>query len=200
MVKRVHQNPTMAKIGYARISTAEQTLDLQRDALTGAGCTEVIEDLGLSGARRDRPGLERALGLLAPDDVLVVWKLDRLGRSLPHLIEILDTVGKRGAGFQSLTEMIDTTTAGGRLIFHVMGALATFERDLIAERTKEGMSAARRRGRHVGRPRLLDPHQVETARHLIESGRETQAGAAAVLGVSVSTLRRALNATARRAA
>ena len=190
----------MARIGYARISTAEQTLDMQRDALRAAGCTEILEDLGISGSRRSRPGLDQVLGRLGQDDVLVVWKLDRLGRSLPHLIEILDLVGQRGAGFQSLTEMIDTTTPGGRLIFHVMGALATFERDLIAERTKEGMAAARRRGRHVGRPRLLDPHQIQTARHLIETGRETQAGAAAVLGVSVSTLRRALNATARRAA
>lgn len=180
------------KIGYARVSTDEQNLDLQLHALGAAGCERVFEDRGVSGAARTRPGLSEALGVLAPGDVLVVWKLDRLGRSLQHLIEVLDSIGRAGAEFQSLSEAIDTTTAGGRLVFHMLGSLAEFERALIAERTSEGMKAARRRGRHIGRPKKLTAHQIEHARALIESGQETRAGAAALLGVGVSTLRRAL--------
>lgn len=129
---------------------------------------------------------------LSPGDVLAVWRLDRLGRSLPHLIEVLDGIGKAGAEFQSLSEAIDTTTAGGRLVFHMMGSLAEFERALIGERTKAGMKAAKRRGLHVGRPRKLTDHQLTHARALIESGQETRKGAAALLGVDESTLRRAL--------
>ncbi len=124
--------------------------------------------------------------------MLAVWKLDRLGRSLGQLIVMIDGIGKAGAGFQSLSESIDTTTAGGRLIFHVMGALAEFERSLIGERTRAGMQAAKRRGKAVGRPRKLSPHQLARARALIEAGEETRAGVAELFGVDVATLRRAI--------
>ncbi|HMR34436.1 MAG TPA: recombinase family protein [Geminicoccus sp.] len=180
------------KIGYARVSTDEQNLDLQRHALEAAGCAVVYEDRGISGATADRPGLAAALARLEPGDVLVVWKLDRLGRSLFRLIEFLDGLGKAGAGFASLSEAIDTTTAGGRLVFHMLGALSEFERALIAERTKAGMAAAKRRGRHVGRPRKLSPQQLAQARVLLASATETRAGVARLLGVDEKTLRRAL--------
>ncbi len=183
--------PSM-KIGYARVSTDEQNLDLQRAALEAAGCERVFEDRGISGAESARPGLAAALGALGAGDVLAVWKLDRLGRSLGQLIVMIDGIGKAGAGFQSLSESIDTTTAGGRLIFHVMGALAEFERSLIGERTRAGMQAAKRRGKAVGRPRKLTGHQLARARALIETGEETRAGVAELFGVDVATLRRAM--------
>ncbi len=180
------------KIGYARVSTDEQNLDLQRAALEAAGCEKVFEDWGVSGADFARPGLAAALAALGPGDVLAVWKLDRLGRSLGQLITMIDRLGKSGAGFQSLSEAIDTTTAGGRLVFHVMGALAEFERSLIGERTKAGMHAAKRRGKAVGRPRKLTAHQLDHARGLLTAGKETRAGVAELFGVDVATLRRAL--------
>ena len=183
------------KIGYARVSTDEQNLDLQRTALEAAGCERVFEDRGISGVESTRPGLAAALAALDPGDVLAVWKLDRLGRSLGQLIVMIDGIGKAGAGFQSLSEAIDTTTAGGRLVFHVMGALAEFERSLIGERTKAGMQAAKRRGKAVGRPRKLSPHQLARARALIEAGEETRAGVAELFGVDVATLRRAIGKT-----
>ncbi|WP_135005846.1 recombinase family protein, partial [Pseudomonas savastanoi] len=127
----------MALIGYARISTAEQNTALQTDALNQAGCERVFEDV-VSGAKADRPGLVAALTYLRDGDVLAVWRLDRLGRSLPHLIETIGALEARGVGFRSLMENIDTTTSGGRLIFHVFGALGQFERDLIRDRTKAG--------------------------------------------------------------
>ena len=180
------------KIGYARVSTDEQNLDLQRAALEAAGCERVFEDQGISGAESARPGLAAALATLGAGDVLAVWKLDRLGRSLAQLIVMIDGIGQAGAGFQSLSESIDTTTAGGRLVFHVMGALAEFERSLIGERTRAGMQAAKRRGKAVGRPRKLSPHQLARARALIEAGEETRSGVAELFGVDVATLRRAL--------
>ena len=180
------------KIGYARVSTDEQSLDLQRDALTHAGCVDVFEDRGISGAAVNRAGLDAALARLGPDDVLTVWKLDRLGRSLPHLIETVRQVGERGAGFASLSEAIDTTTAGGKLVFHIMGALAEFERSLIVERVTAGIAAARKRGKHVGRPRKLSPEQIMHAREAIDSGLQTPAGMAALLRVDYSTLWRAM--------
>jgi DNA invertase Pin-like site-specific DNA recombinase len=143
------------KIGYARISTDEQTLSLQLDALQAADCENIFSDEGISGATRNRPGLSSALSAVNKGDILVVWKLDRLGRSLPHLLELITGLGEEGIGFQSLSEQIDTSSAGGRLVFHIMGALAEFERSLISERTKAGMKAARRRGIHVGRPQML---------------------------------------------
>jgi len=176
-------------IGYARVSTDDQTLDPQRDALRAAGCAPIFEDEGVSGGTRRRPGLDEALAKLAAGDVLVVWKLDRLGRSLGHLIETVADLGARGVGFRSLTEAIDTASAGGRLILHMMGALAEFERTLISERTRAGMQAARRRGRHIGRPPRLSVHQRLHARQLVETG-EPIDQVAGIFNVSLSTLRR----------
>jgi DNA invertase Pin-like site-specific DNA recombinase len=156
------------QIGYARISTEEQTLNLQLDALKAAGCDQVFTDR-VSGARAERPGLTTALGHLRDGDTLVVWRLDRLGRSLPHLIETVTGLADRGVSFKSLTESIDTTNTGGRLIFHIFGALAEFERDLIRERTRAGLTAARARGRTGGHPRvksLADPKQLALAKRL----------------------------------
>ena len=182
----------MALIGYARVSTEEQNLALQLDALREAGCETVFQDQGVRGSVIERDGLDRALARVAAGDALVVWKLDRLGRSLGFLIDLIDDLGKGGAGFKSLSDGIDTTTASGKLVFHIMGALAEFERSLISERTSAGMQAAKRRGRHVGRPPKLTPHKLDHARQLIAEGKETQAGAAALLGVGVATLRRRL--------
>ena len=179
------------KIGYARVSTDEQILDLQLDALKAAGCEVIHTDPGISGTAMARPGLAQALAAVGQGDVLVVWRLDRLGRSLAFLIELIDRLGQQGAGFQSLTEAIDTTHASGRLIFHMMGALAEFERALIAERTREGMKAAKRRGKHVGRPRALTAEQVAFARRMIAAGEETLSGMANILEVDRSTIRRA---------
>lgn len=178
-------------IGYARVSTDDQTPALQRDALRQAGATEVFEDKGLSGASRDRPGLRRALAALQPGDVLVVWRLDRLGRSLGDLIALIAGLKERGCGFKSLTESIDTNTAGGELVFHVFGAMAQFERALGIERTRAGLAAAKQRGAKLGRKPLLTSGQVEHARKLIENG-ETPPAVARSLGVSRATLWRAL--------
>lgn len=154
-------------IGYARVSTQDQTLDLQRDALTKAGCNRIFTD-SVSGAVSERPGLSEALQFARDGDILVVWKLDRLGRSLKHLIETVTALDERGVGFRSITESIDTTTPGGKLIFHVFGALAEFERDLIRERTRAGLAAARARGRRGGRPVKLDAGQQALVKKLYE--------------------------------
>ncbi|TVQ82240.1 MAG: recombinase family protein [Micavibrio sp.] len=180
------------KIGYARVSTEEQNLDLQHGALNAAGCEKLFEDHGISGSATERPGLAEALNTLSEGDTLIVWKLDRLGRSLSHLVGLLDDLGKRRIGFVSLTENIDTTTAGGRLVFHMMAALSEFERSLIVERTKAGMAAARRRGKTPGRPKKLTPERLEHARALLADGKHTKRAAAQLLGVNESTLRRAL--------
>lgn len=182
-------------IGYARVSTDDQNLDLQRTALTAAGCAHVFEDQ-ISDMALRRPGLDQALARLGAGDCLVVWRLDRLGRSLPHLIETIRLIGDRGAGFRSLTESIDTTTAGGRLYFHMMGALAEFERALIIERTRAGMKAAKARGVEVGRKRVLTPTQISHARQLVEQG-ESPSAVARSMKVGRSTLYRALNLSAR---
>ena len=179
-------------IGYARVSTDDQNLDLQRRALHAAGCAQIFEDQ-VSGAALARPGLSQAMKRAGAGDVLVVWKLDRLGRSLPHLIELLRELGSRGAGFRSLSENIDTTTAGGRLIFHMMGALAEFERSLIAERTRAGIGAAKARGVHVGRRKALTSAQIAHARILIEGG-ESPSVVARSMRVGRSTLYRHLTA------
>jgi DNA invertase Pin-like site-specific DNA recombinase len=152
-------------IGYARISTLDQTLALQQDALNAAGCEQLYTDTA-SGARTDRPGLAQALSHLRAGDTLVVWRLDRLGRSLAHLIETIKELEGRGVHFRSLQEQLDTGTSGGKLVFHVFGALAEFERDLIRERTHAGLAAARARGRVGGRPRKLTPKQVAQLRTL----------------------------------
>lgn len=159
----------MALVGYARVSTQDQDLALQRDALAGIGCAEMFEDC-VSGSQAERPGLAEAMRHLRRGDTFVVWKLDRLGRSLPHLIETVATLGKRGVGFRSLTEGIDTATSNGRLVFHLFGALAEFERDLIRERTAAGLAAAASRGRKGGRRPAVTPEKLARAETLMATG------------------------------
>lgn len=179
------------RIGYARVSTDGQSIDLQADALRRFGCQLIFSDEGQSGARRSRPGLESCLARLAVGDDLVVWKLDRLGRSLPHLIEVVSELDRRRIGLVSLSEAINTASPGGVLVFHIMAALAQFERALISERTKAGMLSARLRGRHVGRPRKLDDGTVAAAVSDIDKPGGI-ANAAQRLGVSRATVYRAL--------
>jgi DNA invertase Pin-like site-specific DNA recombinase len=189
-------------IGYARVSTQDQTLSLQQDALTEAGCERIFTDT-VSGARTDRPGLDEALEYVRSDDTLVVWKLDRLGRSLPHLIETITRLQERGVGFKSLTEQIDTTTSGGKLIFHVFAALAEFERDVIRERTQAGLAAARARGRRGGRPKaaaLSDARKVALAQRLYEDRDNSVDDICKTLRVSRATLYRYLAAGKRQQA
>jgi len=152
-------------IGYARVSTDDQNLDLQRDALNKAGCEQIFTDT-VSGTKARRPGLEDALSHLRAGDTLVVWRLDRLGRSLRHLIDTVTDLEVRGVGFKSLQESIDTTTSGGKLVFHIFGALAEFEREIIRERTQAGLQAARARGKLGGRPKALSEKQVQMLRNL----------------------------------
>jgi len=184
------------KIGYARVSTGEQNLCLQRDALEAAGCEIIYQDEGISGVTIERDGLTQTLGALGEGDVLVVWKLDRLGRSLGFLCELVEHLGKQGAGFQSLTDGIDTTTNSGKLVFHIMGALAEFERDLIRERTRAGMKAAKKRGKHMGRPRAMSPAQVQHMRELLAAGK-TQREVAELFGVSANTVGREVKRTGK---
>ena len=186
-------------IGYARVSTDDQNLDLQSRALVAAGCQHVFEDQGLSGVATARPGLRKALRALKPGDVLVVWRLDRLGRSLQHLISVVGKLQKRGIGFLSLQEQIDTTSAAGRFYLHMLAALAEFERELIRDRTRAGMAAARARGVVMGRPRKMTADQVRRARRRIQSG-ATYAAVAADYSVSTATLRRVLHSEHGRAA
>src|SRR5687768_12616855 len=152
-------------IGYARVSTQEQILNLQRDALEKAGCNKIFTDTA-SGAKTERIGLDEALNYVRKGDTLVVWRLDRLGRSLPHLIATMTDLEERGIGFKSLTENIDTTTSGGKLIFHIFGALAEFERNLIRERTQAGLTAARARGKKGGRPPAMTDRQISITKSL----------------------------------
>lgn len=151
-------------IGYARVSTPEQDMELQKDALLKAGCGQLFTDIG-SGSKFDRNGLKSALSHLRKGDMLVVWRLDRLGRSLAHLIETVKELSKKEIGFKSLQECIDTTTSGGQLIFHIFGALAEFEHELIRERTNAGLQAARARGKFGGRPFQLDEKQREKLKY-----------------------------------
>jgi DNA invertase Pin-like site-specific DNA recombinase len=176
-------------IGYARISTTDQTLDLQRDALTKAGCTRIFTDTA-SGAQLERVGLTDALSHVREGDILVVWKLDRLGRSLKDLIERIRQLNDRKIGFKSLTENIDTTTSGGKLIFHIFGALAEFERDIIKERTNAGLEAARTRGKLGGRPKALSPEKIKLARRLYADKSTSVAEICKMLGISRHTLQR----------
>ncbi|RQS19443.1 recombinase family protein [Burkholderia sp. Bp8998] len=155
------------KVGYARVSTDEQHLDLQLNALQQTGCDLIFSDRGISGARTDRPGLQHALASLQPGDTLTVWKLDRLGRSLSHLVAIIGELNQAGVRVVSLTEAIDTQSSAGRFTFHLIAALAEFERSLISERTRAGLAAARMRGKRPGRPAILDAEQLEQARGLL---------------------------------
>src|SRR4051794_25968332 len=159
-------------IGYARVSTQDQTLNLQKDALEKCGCPKIFTDIA-SGAKQERKGLEEALEYVREGDTLVVWRLDRLGRSLKHLIEAISQLNTRKIGFKSLTENIDTTTSGGKLIFHIFGALAEFERNLIRERTNAGLQAARARGRKGGRPKSLTGRKAAIAQELYENKTNT---------------------------
>ena len=178
-------------VGYARVSTADQTHDLQDDALRQAGCTKIFHDV-LSGGTTERPGLTQALSYVRAGDVLVVWKLDRLGRSLAHLITVIQELETAGIGFRSLQEQLDTTSAGGKLIFHIFGALAEFERALIRERTVAGLAAAKARGRVGGRPPRLSTDQIHMAERQLQLADMTMTDVAKALHVSRTTLYRAL--------
>ncbi len=174
-------------IGYARVSTDDQNLDLQRDALRAAGCEKIHEDR-ISGAKAARPGLAKALEMARVGDVLAVWRLDRLGRSLHDLIVLARALEKVGIGLMSLRENIDTSSSGGKLIFHMFGALAEFERNLIRERTQAGLSAARARGRKGGRPKTLDPAKRQLAVQLYDAKQHTIAEICRMMGISKPTL------------
>lgn len=179
-------------IGYARVSTIDQNLDLQRDALTSAGCEKIFTDKA-SGARDDRPGLEKAKSHLRKGDTLVIWKLDRLGRTVRGLINFVQELRDGGIGFRSLQDNIDTGTAAGKFFFHVMAGLAEMERDLIRERTKAGLAAARARGRNGGRPPKLTRKQLAHAMRLLQDRSTTVIEVAESLGVDRSTLYRAMS-------
>jgi DNA invertase Pin-like site-specific DNA recombinase len=176
-------------IGYARVSTQDQTLNLQKDALEKIGCTKIFTDTA-SGATVERKGLEEALSLLREGDTLVVWRLDRLGRTLKHLIETVTDLNSRKIGFKSITENIDTTTSGGKLIFHIFGALAEFERDIIRERTLAGLQAARARGRIGGRRKALYPKKASMAQALYSDKTNAIADICKTLNISRATLYR----------
>lgn len=189
--------PARDLIGYARVSTEAQDLGLQLDALAEAGCTRVFRDTG-SGSLRHRPQLEACFDHLRPGDTLVVWRLDRLGRGLKHLIEVIEDLAVREVGFRSLTEAIDTTTPAGRLQLHLFGALAEFERELIRERTRAGLAAAHRRGRRGGRPLALTPEKLAAARAM-RARNHPMGEIAAAVGVHRATLYRHLGVAAEEA-
>jgi len=184
-------------IGYARVSTTDQNLDLQVDALTKVGCEKIFDDK-ISGTRADRPGLARAMELLRKDDTLVVWKLDRLGRSVKNLVDLVADLQKQGIHFKSLTDSIDTGTSSGRFFFHVMASLAEMERELTAERTRAGLEVARQLGRKGGRKRQMTESKIESAKKLLANGIPPR-DVAANLGVSVPTLYRWIPASTNSA-
>ena len=173
-------------IGYARVSTTDQHLDLQKDALNAAGCERIFTDIA-SGAKAQRPGLTEAIQYCRPDDTLIVWKLDRLGRSLPHLVETVRDLDARRVGFKSLQEDIDTTTSSGKLIFHIFASLAEFERDIIRERTKAGLTAARARGRKGGRPKGVDVKKKKAALSLKKDPDRSVKDICEIVGISRNT-------------
>lgn len=179
-------------IGYARVSTNDQDTSLQLDALKAAGAERVYQE-SASGALRERPELNKCIDAMREGDTLIVWKLDRLGRSLPNLVEIISGLEEKGTGFRSLTEAIDTTNAGGKLVFHIFAALADFERSLIQERTRAGLAAARARGRKGGRPRALKKDQVKKAKAMLSDSMITKTEVAKHFGVTRMTLNKALN-------
>ena len=175
------------RIGYARVSTADQDLDPQLDVLRARGCDPIYSERA-SGKKDDRPELAQALKALRAGDTLVVWRLDRLGRSLPHLVATVTGLAERGVGLESVTEAIDTSTAAGKLVFNVFASLADFERNLISERTRAGLAAGRARGRKGGRPPALSPNQLREAKLLLTDPEATVTGVAQRYGVSRSTL------------
>jgi DNA invertase Pin-like site-specific DNA recombinase len=185
-------NPTTSKhVGYARVSTLDQSVAPQREALLSAGCYEIFEDTA-SGATQKRTGLDQALASLSPGDALIVWKLDRLGRSMQYVVNTVLDLHARGIGFCSLTEGIDLSTSTGKLLLSVFGWLGEVERDLTIERTKSALAAAKRRGVKLGRKRKLTTYDIEHARRIISAGEETVAGMARILKVGRNTLGRAL--------
>ena len=175
-------------IGYARVSTQDQVLDLQTEALQKAGCEKLFEDK-ISGRLADRPGLTKALEMLREGDTLVVWKLDRLGRSVKNLVDLVNELHARGVQFKSLTDSIDTATASGRFFFHVMASLAEMERELTVERTRAGLEVARQLGRKGGRKRQMTESKIASAKKLLANGVPPR-DVAKNLGVSVPTLYR----------
>lgn len=181
-------------IGYARVSTQDQNLDLQIQALTQAGCQKIFDDK-ISGSRAERPGLAKALEMLREGDTLVVWKLDRLGRSVKNLVDLVGDLYKQGIQFKSLTDAIDTGTTSGRFFFHVMASLAEMERELTVERTRAGLEVARQLGRKGGRKRQMTDSKIESAKKLLSNGVPPR-DVAKNLGVSVPTLYRWIPASA----
>ena len=178
-------------IGYARVSTQDQESVAQIDALKAAGCERIFQEK-VSGGRWDRPELHRLLGQLRKEDVLVVWKLDRLSRSLKDVLTLMEKIEKAGAGFRSLTEVIDTTSPGGRMMMQIVGTFAEFERAILRERTRNGLDAARKQGRVGGRRPKLKAHQQKEIVHLVTSGQKTAADAARLFNVHPSTVSRFL--------
>jgi DNA invertase Pin-like site-specific DNA recombinase len=176
-------------IGYARVFTQDQTLNLQKDALKKIGCKKIFTDTA-SGAKQERKGLEEVQNFLREGDTLVVWRLDRLGRSLKHLIETITELNNRKIGFKSIQENIDTTTSGGKLVFHIFGALAEFERDIIRERTQTGLQAARARGRKGGRPKALTPKKAQMVHDLYRNKENSIDEICKTLNISRATLYR----------
>lgn len=195
MVLTSYEKENCLKVGYARISTTGQTHDAQVDALTRAGCERIFIETA-SGSRSDRPVLKEALEFLRPQDMLIVTKLDRAARSLRHLLDIMDRLSQRGIEFVSLTEALDTSSPGGKLVFSIFGAIAEFERSLIVERTQAGLAAARQRGRTGGRPRKMTDAKIKAAKKLL-AGDHSTSEVAAMLGVSVPTLFRHCPASQR---
>ena len=181
-------------VGYARVSTSDQTLNLQRDALEHIGCSKIFTDV-ISGSTTERHGLDEALSYVREGDTLVVWRLDRLGRSLKHLIETITQLNTKKIGFKSITENIDTTTSGGKLVFHIFGALAEFERDIIKERTNAGLQAARSRGRLGGRPKALNEKKAAIASALYRDKSNSIADICKTLNISRATLYRYITVT-----
>ena len=182
-------------IGYARVSTQDQNLDLQIDALTKAGCKKVFDDK-VSGSRAERPGLAKALEMLREGDTLVVWKLDRLGRSVKNLVDLVGKLYRQGVQFKSLTDAIDTGTPSGRFFFHVMTSLAEMERELTIERTRAGLEVARQLGRKGGRKRQMTDSKIASAKKLLTNGVPPR-DVAKNLGVSIPTLYRWIPASAQ---
>ena len=178
-------------IGYVRVSTSDQNLDLQLDALTKVGCDKIYKDIA-SGAKTDRIGLSEVLNYIRNGDTLVVWRLDRLGRSLRHLIDTINQINDQGCYFRSLQENIDTSTSGGKLIFHIFGALAEFERDIIRDRTNAGLAAARKRGRIGGRPKVMVDEKIRLGKSLYKDKSNSIASICEILNISKTTLYRYL--------
>lgn len=179
-------------IGYARVSTDEQDTASQIAALKNAGCEKIFDEVA-SGGRWDRPKLGQAFDQMRPGDVLLVWKLDRLSRSLKDLLTLIERLDKLGVGFRSLTESIDTTTPGGRMMMQIIGSFAEFERSMIRERTKSGLEAARRQGRVGGRPPKLEQEQKKEIIEIIKSGKKSQADIARIFKVHRGTISRLVN-------